>query len=81
MGAHRSDVELLALHAVRLKGMATAAAAAARFGMDRHEVGELLDDFAAYGWVRHVEFAGDGGWSLTDAGRVEDEQRLRPSSS
>ena len=77
MGAHTSDVELLVLHAVRLRGMATAAAAAARFGLDRHEVGELLEDFAAYGWVRHDEFAGTGGWSLTAAGRAQDERRLR----
>lgn len=77
MAAHRSDVELLALHAVRLRGMTTAAAAAARFGLDREAVAELLLDFAALGWVRHDDFAGTGGWSLTDAGRVEGEGRLR----
>jgi hypothetical protein len=77
VSAHRSDVELLALHAVRLLGMATPAAAAARFGLDREAVGELLDDFAAYGWARHDEFAGTGGWSLTAAGRAQDERLLR----
>lgn len=77
MGAHRSDVELLALHAVRLEGMATSAAAAVRFGLDRDVVGELLEDFAAFGWVRYDDFAGTGGWSLTDAGRAQDERQLR----
>ena len=74
---HASDDELLVLHAVRLQGMATAATAAARFGLDRRVVDELLEDFASYGWVRHDEFAGTGGWSLTAAGRAQDERRLR----
>jgi hypothetical protein len=56
--------------------MTTAQAAAARFGLDRHLVEELLLDFAACGWVSHAEFAGTGGWSLTEAGRLEDERRL-----
>lgn len=77
MPAHTSDVELLVLHAVRLAGMTTAAAAAARFGLDRDAVGELLLDFAAFGWVRHDDFAGTGGWSLTGAGRAENERQLQ----
>ena len=77
MPSHRSDASLLVLHAVRLRGMTTARAAAARFGLDAPLADELLLDFAAYGWVSHAEFAGTGGWSLTDAGRWEDERLLR----
>ncbi len=33
-------------------------------------------DFEAYGWVTRSEFAGSGGWSLTDGGRAENERRL-----
>jgi hypothetical protein len=76
MPSRTSDVALLVLHAVRLGGMTTPAAAATRFGLDQAAVEELLLDFAAYGWVSHTEFAGTGGWSLTDAGRTEDERRL-----
>jgi hypothetical protein len=71
-----SDVELLVLHAVRLRGVTTAIAAAQRFGLDLAVVEDLLLDFAAYGWVRHSEFAGAGSWSLTDSGRAEGEKRL-----
>lgn len=74
---HHSDVDLLVLHAVRLRGMTTPQAAATRFALDRIAVEELLLDFAAYGWTSHAEFAGSGGWSLTDAGRLENERRLR----
>jgi hypothetical protein len=35
-----------------------------------------LLDFEARGWVRHLGFAGDSGWFLTDAGRAENERRL-----
>ncbi len=37
---------------------------------------ELLLDFEAVGLVRHASFAGIGGWSLTDAGRLRDEVLL-----
>lgn len=75
--AHTSDVTLLVLHAVRLRGMSTSRATAARFGLDPTSAEELLLDFAAYGWVSHSEFAGTGGWSLTSAGREENERQLR----
>ena len=64
------------MHALRLKGMGDAGKVARRFSLDRDAVTELLLDFEAYGWVQHVEFAGDGGWSLTEAGRVENERQL-----
>lgn len=71
-----SSSGLLTLHAVRLKGMAEVGRVAGRFGLDPAEVAELLLDFQACGWVRHVEFAGVGGWTLTEAGRREDERLL-----
>jgi hypothetical protein len=40
-------------------------------------VESLLLDFEASGWVRHTGFAGSSGWSVTDAGRLENERRLR----
>ena len=74
--AHPSTPELLTLHAVRLKGMADDAEVAARFELDRSVSDELLLDFEAYGWVTRVEFAGTAAWTLTAAGRGEDERRL-----
>jgi hypothetical protein len=71
-----SDPELLVLHAVRLLGMAEDHEVAARFDLDRTVAGELLLDFEAMGWVTHVAFAGTGGWTLTEAGRTENECRL-----
>lgn len=56
--------------------MADAGAVARRYALDRDETEELLLDVEARGWVRHSSFAGSGGWSLTDAGRAEDERRL-----
>jgi len=71
-----SAPELLALHAVRLLGSAGDLKAAARFGLDAREVGEFLGDFEAVGWVSRFEFAGSRGWSLTEAGRAQDERLL-----
>jgi hypothetical protein len=71
-----SDPELLVLHAVRILGMAEDHEVAARFDLDPTVATELLLDFEAVGWVSHVEFAGTGGWTLTDAGRTENERRL-----
>jgi hypothetical protein len=71
-----SAPELLALHAVRLGGMADDAAVAHRAGLPHEQASELLLDFEAYGWVRRVAFAGSDGWTLTDAGKAEGERRL-----
>jgi hypothetical protein len=71
-----SEPELLVLHAVRLSGMADNDAVARRFALDRDAAGEMLLDGEAYGWVTWSEFAGVGGWSLTDRGRAENERRL-----
>lgn len=74
---HRSTPELLALHAVRLLGVADNEAAASRFALDPAVAKELLLDGQAFGWVTWSEFAGIGGWSLTAAGRAENERRLK----
>ena len=57
-------------------GFATGSRIAARYGLDADATGESLLDFEARGWVRQLSFAGSSGWSLTDAGRAEDERRL-----
>ncbi|GAA0615775.1 transcriptional regulator [Kribbella sandramycini] len=74
-------MSLLVLHAVRLLGFADNAAVAARFDLDPAMAGELLLDFQAYGWVSWSEFAGLGGWSLTEAGRAENERLLAAERS
>jgi hypothetical protein len=74
--SHLSSPELLALHAVRVKGMADAATVTERFDLDRELVDELLLDFEAFGWVSRVRFADVEGWALTRRGRAEDERRL-----
>jgi hypothetical protein len=72
----RSALGLLALHAVRLKGVADEQSVARRFGLEEAAATELLLDYQAFGWVTWSEFAGIGGWSLTDAGRAENERQL-----
>ena len=76
MTAYVSSVEDLALHAPRVLGYADAGRVASRYALDIAPVQELLLDYAAFGWVRHSEFAGSSGWSMTDAGRAEDERRM-----
>lgn len=56
--------------------MADDAEVAARFALERTESDELLLDYEAFGWVTRVEFAGTSGWTLTSAGRSENERRL-----
>jgi hypothetical protein len=73
---HSSTTELLALHAVRLLGVADDQQVARRFGLDQAITKELLLDYQAFGWVTWSEFAGIGGWSMTTSGRAENERRL-----
>ncbi|TCM45812.1 transcriptional regulator [Kribbella sp. VKM Ac-2568] len=56
--------------------MADDRAVAARFGVEQAVAAEVLLDCQAFGWVTWSEFAGTGGWSLTEAGRVENERQL-----
>lgn len=65
----------LVLHAVRLLGFADAPAIARRFDQDNVE--EALQDAEARGWVTYSSFAGTSGWSLTEAGRAENERLLK----
>jgi hypothetical protein len=71
-----SDPAVLALHAVRLLGMADDREVAARFALDRTVAAELLLDFEAVGWVTRVDFADTAGWALTSAGQRENQRRL-----
>lgn len=71
-----SPTELLVLHAVRITGFADAAALAHRFGLDPAVTEEFLGDAEAYGWVQQAHFADLRGWSLTAAGRTENERQL-----
>ena len=74
--AYMSAPDDLALHGVRVLGFPTTSRVAGRFGLDVDAVEDVLLDFEARGWVRGLSFAGQSGWSLTDAGRVENERRL-----
>lgn len=76
VSAARSEPAMLTLHTVRLFGFADTARVASRFSLDRGEVEELLLDFEAYGRISRSSFAETTGWSLTDAGRAENERQL-----
>ena len=76
MTAHRSPVDLLTLHGVRVLGSPAADTLARRFRLDADEVREALLDAQAFGWVTRYDFFGDITWSLTDAGRVHEERLL-----
>lgn len=69
-------LDLLTLHAVRLRGFAEADDLARRFALDPRATQERLLDHQALGHVVHPEFAGLAGWSLTDAGRRHGERLL-----
>ncbi|MFC9692663.1 transcriptional regulator [Kribbella sp. NPDC056951] len=71
-----STPDLLVLHAVRVLGVGDDTAVAERFQLDVALAKELLLDYQAYGWVSWSEFAGVGGWSLTERGRAENERQL-----
>jgi hypothetical protein len=64
------------LHAPRVMGFASAPRVAVRYGLDPDMTHELLLDFEARGWVLYSSFGGVSGWSVTNAGRTENERRL-----
>jgi hypothetical protein len=66
---------LLVLHAVRLLGFADTPAIARRFELQHVE--DVLKDAEARGWTTYSSFAGTSGWSLTEAGRTENERLLK----
>lgn len=71
-----SAPDLLVLHAVRITGHADTGVLADRFGLDHDSTEEHLGDVEARGWVRRTGFADVVGWSLTEAGRAENERQL-----
>lgn len=72
----QSSIEVLVLQAIRLAQSAETEAVAARYSLDPVEVAEVLADAAEFHLVAHNAFAGSEGWSLTEAGRVENERSL-----
>jgi len=71
-----SPTELLVLHAVRISGFIDTPTIVRRFALDPAATAETLSNAEAYGWVAHAAFAGLEGWSLTEAGRAENERQL-----
>lgn len=71
-----SERDLLVLHAVRLAGFTDTPVIAGRFGLDLVETTGALGDTEARGWVEQAAFADLRGWSLTEAGRAENERLL-----
>jgi len=69
-----SPPDLLVLHAVRVLGYATTDRVRDRTGLDAAVVDDLLLDAQASGWVTWSSFAGDGGWSLSEAGKAVGEE-------
>lgn len=67
---------LLTLHSVRLLGFADTEAVGRRFGQDSQHVEPLLIEAGAKGWAARTSFGGSRGWSLTVAGRTENERLL-----
>jgi hypothetical protein len=67
---------LLTLHSVRLLGFADTEAVAKRFGQDPQQIERLLIEAGAKGWAARSSFGGSRGWSLTVAGRTENERLL-----
>ncbi|MDR6556495.1 hypothetical protein J2809_000837 [Arthrobacter pascens] len=67
---------LLTLHAVRLLGFGDTESVAERFGQDAHDVERFLINAGLRRWAMRSSFGGTGGWSLTVAGRTENERLL-----
>lgn len=74
--SRHSEPRLLLLQAVRLLGFADTAAIATRAGITNGAAADLLREVERRGWVQHVSFADLEGWSLTDAGKAENERQL-----
>lgn len=71
----RSDLDLLALHALRCTGLAPLERIAETTGTDEAAVGERLRALADAGWVVEREGA-IAGWMLTPEGRLHHEALL-----
>ena len=75
MMAPASDLDLLALHSLRLKGFAEAGVVAALLHKSESEVAAALAKAAESGFALHREGRLTG-WALTQAGRLENERLL-----
>jgi hypothetical protein len=71
-----TPADVLVLHAVRTLGYADTARIADRTALSEAETTEHLAAARARGWVDHTSFAGDGGWSVTEAGKRQEERLL-----
>jgi hypothetical protein len=74
--SRRTPADVLVLHAVRTLGYGDTARIARRTGLPEDQVAEHLLDTQAHGWTAHHSFAGEGGWSLTEAGKAQGERLL-----
>lgn len=74
--SHRSEPQLLILHAVRLLGFAGESAIAERAGTSATQTLAVLREAERSGWVQNLEFFDVNGWSLTDFGKWENERQL-----
>ncbi len=71
---HTSPIDVRVLHAVRTLGYADLVRIAARVRHPEDEVDEHLLNAQAHGWTTYTSYAGDGGWSLTEAGKNHGEE-------
>jgi DNA-binding MarR family transcriptional regulator len=71
-----TPTDVLVLHAVRTLGYADVGRIAERLDLTEPDVAEHLLDAQARGWVTTSSFAGDSGWSLTEAGKRHGERLL-----
>jgi hypothetical protein len=74
--SHHTPADVLVLHAVRTLGYGDTPRIAERVGLPEDEAREHLLDAQAYGWATYSSSAGEGGWSLTEAGRAQGERLL-----
>ena len=75
--AHTSALDLLTLHAVRLKGFADTTVLARRFDLEPGTTLLALEDYAVKGWITSSSFGDLSGWSLTEDGRRVNQDQLR----
>ncbi|RJT75623.1 hypothetical protein D6T63_17525 [Arthrobacter cheniae] len=73
---HTSPPNVRVLHAVRTQGYADLARISAHVRQPEGEVNEYLLSAEAHGWIAYTSYAGDGGWSLTEAGKDHGERLL-----
>jgi hypothetical protein len=74
--SHQTPADVLVLHAVRTLGYGDTAHIAVRVGLAEDEVRDHLLDAQAHGWATYSSYAGERGWSLTEAGRAQGERLL-----